>query len=251
MKKIVFIIALTLGLATSATANDSIANRGNGIEYKVAAGFNIGGTTPIGLPAEVRGINSYKPTANLSIGAYATKMFNPTWGIKAGLRFENKGMETGINVRNYQMTVNIQSGDATGEKTGYFTGDIKNKTRLGYLTIPINAVYRLNKQWDFHAGIYAAYAIERNFTGKVVQGQIRENPLTPIIGITKADYNYSDDLQKWDTGVEIGTSCKVYRNLAIDASFTWGVISALDPNKRKINMDNYNVYLNVGVSYTL
>ena len=250
MKKITIIIALVFGIALSSSANDSIASNRNGMEYKVAAGFNIGGTSPIGLPAEVRDINSYKPTPNLSIAGYAIKMFNPTWGLKAGLRFENKGMETGINVKNYKMTVNIQSGDAIGVKTGYFTGDIKNKTRMGYLTIPVSAVYRLNKQWDFHAGIYAAYALDYNFTGKVVQGQIRETPLTPIIGITKADYNYSDDLQKWDVGAEIGAACKVYRNLAIEANFTWGFISVLDPDKRKMDMDNYNLYLNLGVSYT-
>ena len=99
MKKITIIIAVVFGFALSSSANDSIASNRNGMEYKVAAGFNIGGTSPIGLPAEVRGINSYKPTPNLSIAGYAIKMFNPTWGLKAGLRFENKGMETGINVK--------------------------------------------------------------------------------------------------------------------------------------------------------
>lgn len=250
MKKITLIATLALVFVLSATAGDSVATNNNGMEYKVQAGFNIGATSPIGLPAEVRGINSYKPTPNLSVAGYAIKMFNSMWGVKAGLRFENKGMETGISVKNYKMTINIHTGDDVGVKTGYFTGDIINKTRMGYISVPVSAVYRLNNRWDFNAGIYAAYAIDCNFTGKVVQGQIRETPLTPVIGVTKADYNYSDDLQKWDVGVEIGASCKVYRNLAIDANFTWGTMSVLDPDKRKMEMDNYNLYLNVGVSYT-
>ena len=250
MKRISLIIALAIAFVTLAHANDSVATNDSGMEYKVAVGFNIGGTSPIGLPAEVRSINSYMPTANLSIAGYAVKMFNSAWGLKAGLRFENKGMEAGIGVKNYKMTVNVQSGDEVGVKTGYFTGDIKNKTRMGYVSVPVSAVYRLNKRWDFHAGVYVAYAIDANFTGEVVQGRIRETPLTPIVSVNQADYDYSGDLQRWDVGAEIGASCKVYRNLAIDAHFTWGLMSVLDPDKRKMDMDNYNLYLNLGLSYT-
>lgn len=47
------------------------------IDYDVALGFNIGATTPMGLPAEVRKIDSYKPTVNLSVGAVANYMLSP------------------------------------------------------------------------------------------------------------------------------------------------------------------------------
>lgn len=221
------------------------------LEYNLSLGFNIGGTTPIGLPAEIRGINSYQPTLNLTVGASVIKMFSPKWGIDAGLRFENKGMKTGVDVKNWQMTVNIQSGDDTGTKTGYFTGSIKNKTSISYLTLPIKAVYRLNDKWDLKGGFYFSYAMERSFTGNVVKGQIRETPLHPVIGITKADYDYSDDLRKFDTGIELGANWKVYKSLAVHANLTWGFLTALDPNKRRVDMDNYNVYFNIGVNYTL
>lgn len=251
MKNISILIIIVLVSCIYSKAENTTQPLLKKFEYNVAAGFNLGATSPMGLPSDVRAINSYKPTANLAIAGYATMNLNHSWGIRAGIRFEYKGMETGITVKNWPMTVNIQSGDVLGMKRGYFTGDIKNKTRMGYLTIPLSAIYRVNKKWELHAGWYFAYAIDRNFTGKVIEGQIRETPLHPVISITKADYNYSEDLQKFDTGAEIGASFKVYRNLAIDANLTWGIISVLNPDKRQIDMNNYNVYLNIGVSYAL
>lgn len=221
------------------------------LEYNLALGFNIGGTTPLGLPAEIRSINSYQPTLNLTVGASIIKMFSPQWGIDAGLRFENKGMETGADVRHWQMTVNIQSGDEIGTKNGYFTGRIKNKTSIGYLTVPVKAVFRINNKWDLKGGLYFSYAIDRSFTGNVIDGQIRETPLTPIIGITKADYDYSDDIRKFDTGVELGANWKVYKDLAVNANLSWGFLSVLNPNSRRVDMNNYNIYVNIGLNYTL
>lgn len=248
MKKNV-IVLIVLVMSSLVVINAQTSERK--IEYNFALGFNIGGTTPIGLPAEIRGIDSYQPTLNLTVGASALKMLSPKWGVEAGLRFENKGMKTGVEVRNWQMTVNIQSGDDTGTKTGYFTGRIKNKTSISYLALPVRAIYRINEKWDLKGGLYFSYAIDRSFTGNVIEGRIRETPLHPVIGITKADYDYSEDLRKFDLGIDLGANWKVYRNLAVHANLTWGFLPVLDPDKRRVNMDNYNVYLNIGVNYTL
>ena len=55
------------------------------LEYEVNAGTNIGGASPIPLPAEIRKINSYSPELNLQIGATVRKWFGAgdKWG--AGL----------------------------------------------------------------------------------------------------------------------------------------------------------------------
>lgn len=142
------------------------------IDYDVALGFNIGATTPMGLPAEVRKIDSYKPTVNLSVGAVANYMLSPKWGIGAGLTFETKGMKTGIQVRNYHLTMNIEDGTEKGSKTGYFTGRIRNTTKMTYVTIPVNAIFRPNEDWEMEFGPYFSYALDRTFTGKVSDGEI-------------------------------------------------------------------------------
>lgn len=221
------------------------------VDYEVGLGFNLGATTPMGLPAEVRKIDSYKPTVNLSIGAQAVYRLSPKWGIGAGLTFENKGMKTGIRVRNYHLTMNIQDGTEEGSKTGYFTGKIKNTTRMSYLTVPVNAVFSPDDKWKLEFGPYFSYALDRVFTGKVSDGELHETPLHPAIGVNKADYDYSDDMRRFDVGLGLGVSRSIYRNLSVKARLSWGLMSVLNPDTRKIDMNTYNVFLNIGLSYDI
>lgn len=242
-------ISLLAGVALLSAVPVTAQNVKSGMEYSVSAGFNIGGSAPLGLPAEIRHIDSYSPALNLSIGAQAAYMFDNAWGAGAGIILETKGMNTGIEARNYHLTMNILQGDATGVKTGYYTGKIKNETKISYLTIPLYAQWRPLTVWTFHAGPYLSFALDRSFIGQVSEGKMREDPLHPALGIQEADYNYSDDIRKFDTGITIGAACRVYRALSVKAALQWGLLSTLDPSKRKIDMDTYNIYLNVGVSY--
>ncbi len=61
-----------------------------GLEYEVNAGVNIGGASPMPLPAEIRQINSYSPHLNLQIGTTVTKWFgqdkNGAWPADSALR---------------------------------------------------------------------------------------------------------------------------------------------------------------------
>ena len=47
-----------------------------GLEYEVKAGFNIGGTSPLPLPVEIREITSYNPTLAVAIEGNVTKWFD-------------------------------------------------------------------------------------------------------------------------------------------------------------------------------
>ena len=110
-KKIGIIILLLigiLGLSTQAQTNKKY-------EYRIRAGFNIGGTSPIPLPAEIRKIESYSPTMLFSVEGNVMRWFSPKWALSTGLRFETKGMNAGARVKNYQMTMMIENGDMTGD----------------------------------------------------------------------------------------------------------------------------------------
>lgn len=243
-------IILLSGLALLSALPISAANDNTGMEYSVSAGFNIGGSAPLGLPAEIRHIDSYTPALNLSIGAQAAYMISNSWGIGGGVFLETKGMTTSIQARNYHLTMNIIQGEDTGVKTGYYTGKIKNENKISYLTVPIFAQWRPANDWTVHAGPYLSVALDRSFIGKVYEGKMREDPLHPALGIQKADYNYSDDIRRLDAGVSVGASWRFYRALSIRGVIQWGLLSTLDPSKRKIDMDTYNIYLNLGISYT-
>ena len=123
-------------------------------EYRIRAGFNIGGTTPIPLPAEIRGIESYSPTMLFSVEGSVMRWITPKWALTTGLRFETKGMNAGARVKNYQMTMMIENGDMTGDMTGRFTGRIRTRIQNEYITLP--RVGRSNSVPTFRIGSMAA-----------------------------------------------------------------------------------------------
>lgn len=49
----------------------------HGLDYEFRAGVNIGGTSPLPLPAEIRSIDSYKPGLAISIEGNVTKWIDP------------------------------------------------------------------------------------------------------------------------------------------------------------------------------
>ena len=145
MKKYHFIciIAVLLAMVTGVQAqeerNKSLINSYlHGWEYGIKAGFNIGGTSPIPLPKEIRKIDSYAPGIAIAIEGNATKWFDKDkkWGLTLGLRLENKNMTTEATVKNYGMKIINTNG---GELAGLWTGGVKTKVKNSYLTIPILA----------------------------------------------------------------------------------------------------------------
>ena len=107
----------------------------NGWEYEVKTGVNIGGASPLPLPVEIREISSYSPKFNGTFEGTVTKWLgnDQKWGVSAGLKFEEKGMITGANVKNYSMEI-LNDGSRV---SGYWTGYVKTNynTTLLWQTI--------------------------------------------------------------------------------------------------------------------
>ena len=102
-------------------------NNMKGLEYRIKAGVNIGGTSPLPLPAEIREINSYRPGAQLAIEGNIIKWFdrNRKWGGLFGIRLENKGMKTDARVKNYYMVMDSYDGEVLGHVEGHLRDIIK------------------------------------------------------------------------------------------------------------------------------
>ena len=191
-----------------------------GLEYTVKAGINIGGTAPVPLPREIRAIDSYRPTLCVSIEGDIKKWFGESkeWGMMIGLRLENKGMETKATVKNYSMEI-IGSG---GEKLkGNWTGGVQTKVENTYFSIPVVALYQLNNRVSFSAGPFVSFATNRNFSGYVYDGYLRE----------------------------INTEWKAFKHLIVYADLTWGLNDIFQKDFDTITFGMYPIYLNVGFGY--
>lgn len=249
-------IALWMG-ATVAYAqqerNRAVAwSEKHGWEYTVKAGLNVGGTSPLPLPREIRSIDSYNPMLCISLEGDIKKWLGAErrWGVMLGLRLENKGMETKATVKNYGMEI-IGNG---GEKLrGHWTGGVQTKVENAYFTVPLTALYRLNQRVSFSAGPYFAVATNRGFSGYVYEGYLREiNPTGTKVefsGDNQASYDFSNDVRKFQWGLQAGMEWRAFQHLIVFADLTWGLNDIFQSGFDTITFGMYPIYLNVGFGY--
>ena len=222
----------------------------HGWEYGIKAGFNIGGTSPLPLPKEIRKIDSYAPGIAISIEGNATKWFDPKWGMTVGVRLENKNMTTEATVKNYSMEILGQGGERI---SGVWTGGVKTKVHTAGLTIPLMATYKLSNRWNIKAGPYFSYLLSREFSGHVYEGYLREDdPTGPKVEFTDdkiATYDFSDDLRHFQWGLQVGAGWRAFKHLNVYADLTWGLNDIFKSDFNTITFAMYPIYLNIGFGY--
>ena len=253
---IVFLIALTaIGISAqtgkefSDTDKNLIKAALMGWHIRLSAGCNIGGTAPLPLPREIREIDGYNPGLNLAIEGTVEKSFrNTPWGIRWGIRFETKGMTTKAETKNYHMEA--WNTDGSGQVVGAFTGKVKTSVKNTYITLPVLAVYNINERWNISAGAYASYLLEGEFTGAAYDGYIRDqNPTGEKAEVTRAEYDFSNDIRKFNWGLQAGGEYKAYKHLAVFANLQWGMNGIFPGDYGSVTFDLYPIYGTLGFTY--
>ncbi len=256
MKRILMAILAT-AIAFSATSQNKaikdtdknlINAEAKGWKIRLSAGFNIGGTAPLPMPREIRGIESYNPGLNLSIEGAAEKNFGQSpWGIRWGIRLDTKGMTTKADTKNYYMEV--QNGPGTTIE-GYWTGKVKTNVKNTYVTIPVLAVYNINERWNISAGAYASYLLDGEFTGAAYDGYMRENePTGELTELEHSTYDFSDELRKFNWGLQIGGEYRAYKHLALFANLQWSMNGIFPSDFGSVTFSLYPIYGTLGFTY--
>lgn len=223
----------------------------NGVSFDVRAGINIGGSTPIPLPKEIRSLDSYSPGLAITIEGYATKWINPNkdFGISIGLRLDNKDMKAKSTVKNYNMAIiNVDK-----KMEGLWTGGVQTRAKMSLLSLPVLGVYEVNDRWKVYAGPYFSYLINGDFEGNVYDGHLRTPDATGSIvsfeGDNVAEYNFSNELRKFQWGAQLGGEWKAYKHLTLHADLTWGLNDIFNKDFKTISFPMYPIYLNIGFGY--
>jgi long-subunit fatty acid transport protein len=216
-----------------------------GWQIRIGAGYLLGGTAPLPIPVEIRGINGFNPGLNLSLEGSVEKKFNHTdWGLQFGVRFDTKGMTTDAKTKNYYMEVD------GGKTKGVFTGNVKTHVNNTYLSVPVLATYSINNRWTVGAGLYASYLLKGTFDGEAYNGYLREeDPTGTKIGVDAAQYDFSNDLQKFHWGVQAGGEYKIYSHLAVFANLQWGMNSIFPKGYTCIPFALTPIYGTLGFNY--
>ena len=258
MKRV--IIALIFATAAlTAAAQDNNGSNGSGIklgkaalkgwQVRMSAGYSIGGTAPLPLPREIRSIDGYNPGANFMIEGSVEKSFKSSpWGIRCGIRIGTTGMTTKAGTKNYHMEA--WNTDGSGKVQGAWTGKVKTSVRQTLLTLPVVAVYDIGKRWSVSAGAYASYMLDGEFTGAAYDGYIRDqNPTGEKADVTRAEYDFSSDMRKFNWGLQAGGEYKAYEHLALFANLQWSMRGIFPSDFGSVTFALYPIYGTLGFTY--
>lgn len=233
-----------------------------GWHVRVGAGFNLGGTSPLPLPAEIRAIDGFNPGLHIALEGAMQKQFGATpWGIQLGVRLESKGMSTDATVKNYYMEAKEADG---GEIKGAFTGHVKTSVNNRYLTFPILGVYKINERWSLSAGPYLSWMFDGSFSGEAYGKEIKnelgesigvdayirdQNPTGEKTEVTSATYDFSGNLRKFHYGVQVGGEFKAYKHLSAFVNLQWGLNGIFPSDFSSVTFSLYPVYGTLGFNY--
>lgn len=232
---------------------DPVPKESGKFVYQLRVGVNIGGFTPVPLPAEIRELNSFNPMLNMSIEGNVVYWLNQSprsWGVSTGIRLENKGMKADSRVKNYKMEIIGGEGERVA---GNWTGGVSTHVANSYLTIPTLATYKMNNRWSFSGGAFWSLLIDKNFSGYVFDGYLREGDPTGakvvFEGDKTASYDFSNDLRHFSYGVQLGSTWQFSKHLNVFGDLSFGLNNMFKSDFTTISFKMRPIYLNVGAGY--
>lgn len=249
MKTKIFIIALLLSATTAMRATTLL----DSLQYIARVDYALGGTAPIGMPETIRKLNNYKLRGNFGFAIDAYKPLNEQWGVMAGLHINMRGMYTDAEVKNYHMEM-WQGGE---QLEGQFTGSVVTEVRQWLVTIPVLATYDISRHVRLKAGPYFSYALNNDFSGYAYNGYLREgNPTGAKVEIgtdagSRGEYDFSDDLRRFQWGVQVGADWYLGKRWGASADLTWGLNGVFKSSFTTIEQTMYPIYGVVGLNYRL
>jgi len=222
-------------------------------QVKGRVGYSIGGTAPLGLPATIRSIESFKLTPNFMVGADCMYRLTDRFGLLAALRYEIKDMDGEVTTKGYHMKVKMDD----DELEGLYTGHVRQKVRQRMFTAPLQLTYTLNRKVMLKAGPYLSLLVSKDFSGYAADGYLRKDTPTGtkvVMGNEEgqwATYDFSDDMRTCQAGVAVGVDWTFYRQLGLSADLSWGLSGIHHSDFKTVEQTLYPIYGTVGLFYQI
>ena len=251
MKRI--IASLVLLVATQWQSNMWAGTPAGDFEVKARAGYSIGGTAPLGIPATIRSIDKFSLTPSFMFGADVKLPLKNNLGLLAGLRYENKALDVEATTKKYHMEV--KKGESMLE--GVYYGRVRQQVTEWMLTIPVQLTYQLGEKVMLKAGPYLSVLLNKEFSGYVYDGYLRQgNPTGPKVTMgveenERATYDFSDDMHNLQAGVAVGADWQLSRRIGLSADLSWGLHGIFKSDFKTVEQTLYPIYGTIGVFYKI
>lgn len=244
---------LTLILAASALLPARPAGLLDNLVYNLRFGYGIGGTAPMGMPATIRSLDTYRMEPNFTLGLGIYKSLGGRWGLTTGLHLENKGMDIEATVKNYHMAI-VRGGQRL---EGNFTGRNSIQVEQWMLTLPLLATYSFGEKVSLKLGPYFSYVKNPKFSGYAYDGYIRVGDPTGAkveLGTdegSRGTYDFSDDMRSWQFGMMLGADWYFHRQWGAFVDVSWGFTDIFHSSFDTIEQNLYPIYGTIGISYRI
>lgn len=247
-------ISLILACVAWLTAGTAAA-QGNleKLQVKARVGYSIGATTPLGIPATIRSIESFKLTPNFLLGADAMYPLSEKYGLQLALHYDIKDMDSEVTTKGYHMKVTMDD----DEMEGVYTGHVRQMVRQRMLTIPLQLTYELSPKLQLKGGPYLALLLSREFYGHASDGYLRKDDPTGakvVMGDREgewATYDFSDDLRSSQFGLTVGIDWTFCRQLGLSTDLSWGLTGIFRSDFKTVEQTLYPIYGTIGLFYRI
>jgi hypothetical protein len=249
MKQIIIAAGIWAGLFFAPTPAEAQNKYPRGWEFKINGGYNLGGTSPLPLPEEIRKIEGYSLLLFAPhVALEAIRPLNEKWGVSLQLTLDHKGFTVRDRVKSLHTEIKIN--DET--YAGNFTGSNLTKIHNVYITLPVSATYRISDLWLVQAGWYVAYLNNADFKGAASDGYIRRgDPTGEKTMVDNALFDFSDKQNKFDYGIQVAAERSFYARFAVRGQIAWGLNSLFPAQFTGMSFPMYNIYGTIGVSYQI
>lgn len=243
---------LLFALMTVFTVSAADASVLDSLSYDARLGYTVGGTIPTHIGREIRGINSFNPGLNFSIGIEATMPISGRWKVHSGLRFELGSMDVDSRVKNYD--IEVVRGDES--LSGIFIGNVRIKTTQRRITLPVQAQYDFSPEFKLRGGLFMGWLTSRKFWGWAYDGYLREGtPVGAKIEMgrepgDRGDFDFDQNMRHMQWGLDVGADWQFTRRWGLFAELTYGFGGLFKSNFHSVQTLR-PMYGTLGISYRI
>ena len=112
--KLKYLLLSLIGLALITSLPSAAQTDTQKLQLKARVGYSIGGTAPLGLPATIRSIESFRLTPNFMVGVDGMYRLSEKFGLQAALHYEIKDMDGEVTTKGYHMKVKMDEDEVEG-----------------------------------------------------------------------------------------------------------------------------------------
>ena len=249
MMNIKHILSIVLLAVTALSVNGTVLDS---LRVDARLGYTVGGTIPTHVGKEIRGINSFNPGLNFTIGLEASYPLPQRWAIHSGLRYELGSMDVDSRVKNYD--IEVVRGDES--LAGIFTGNVRIRTAQRRITLPIQAQYDFSPQFKLRGGLFMGWLANRRFWGWAYDGYLREG--TPVgakieMGTEpgdRGDFDFDKNMRHMQWGLDVGADWQFSHRWGLFAELTYGFSGLFKSDFHSVQTLR-PMYGSLGISYRI